>query len=501
MTADPARAAPGRPRAGPRPLYLQIADAGSLTRFGDEIAAGNPSDWPGYQAQLRRARKATGARHAVTTGVATVGGEPCVLIGFDFGFLGGSMGSAEGGRIVRGFSMAAAERLPVVSVAASGGSRMQEGTTALTQMQAVAAAVAGARRAGIPHIGVAGDPTTGGVWSSLTASADVLIGVPGARVSFSGSRTRPAGADPGSSDYLAEGQWAHGFADVLAPAHRLRTEVASVIRLLSPRSRGEVPDRAPLPGWPAGPAAGGGENDGGEEKDGGERDAGREEDGSGDGDGGGSHGADGWAQVGRARGPGRPRADRWLAGYFRQVFEIRGDRCGGVDSGLRCGFGRHYGATIAYIAQTGEPTTPAGFRTATRLLGLAGRLGLPVLTLIDTPGAAAAPGDEAAGIGPAIAELFIAVASSRVPITSVVVGEGVSGGALALASPGATWIARDGYLAVTAPELAASILKRPAQEIPQVAGRLRLTPAELTARGIVRGIVWPAGAGQPAEPR
>jgi acyl-CoA carboxylase subunit beta len=477
MTADPARkakAGPGLPGAGARPLYRQIADAGSLTRFGDGIAAGNPSEWPGYQEQLRRARKATGTRHAVTTGTATVGGVPCVLIGFDFGFLGGSMGSAEGARIARGFSVAVAERLPVVSVAASGGSRMQEGTTALTQMQAVAAAVAAARRAGIPHIGVAGDPTTGGVWSSLTASADVLIGVPGARVSFSGSRTRPVGADPGSSDYLAEGQWAHGFADVLAPAHRLRGEVAAVIRLLSPRPRGEVPERAPLPGWPAGPAAGAD---------------------------GGNPGTDGWAQVGRARGPGRARADQWLAGYFGQVFEIRGDRCGGVDPGLRCGFGRHHGATIAYIAQTGEPTTPAGFRTATRLLGLAGRLGLPVLTLIDTPGAAAAPDDEAAGTGPAIAELFIAVASSHVPITSVVIGEGVSGGALALASPGETWIAGDGYLAVTAPELAASILKRPAQEIPRVAGRLRLTPAELIARGIVRGIVQPGGTGQPAEPR
>ena len=456
--------------ADPRPVYQEIADAGSLARFGDEIAAGNPSDWPGYQAQLRRARKATGARHAVTTGVATVEGEPCVLVGFDFAFLGGSMGAAEGARIARAFSVAAAQRLPVVGVAASGGSRMQEGTTALTQMQAVAAAVAGARRAGIPHIGVAGDPTTGGVWSSLIASADVLVGVPGARVSFSGSRTRPAGADPGSGDYLAEGQWAHGFADVLAPVHRLRAEVAAVIRLLSPRSRGGVPDRAPLPAWPAGASAGDG---GGKEDDGGDR------------------GADGWAQVGRARGRGRARADQWLAGYFGQSFEIRGDRCGGVDLGLRCGFGSHDGATIAYIAQTGERTTAGGLRTATRLLGLAGRLGLPVLTLIDTPGAAAAPADEAAGIGPAIAELFVAVAASQVPVTSVVIGEGVSGGALALASPRDLWIAWDGYLAVTAPELAASILKLDAADIPAVAGRLRLTPAELLARGIVRGIIQP----------
>ena len=205
-----------------RPLYAEVADPGSLARFGEEIEAANPSDWPGYPDRLRRARTATGARHAVTTGVATVGGEPCVLVGFEFAFLGGSMGAAEGARIVRAFSVAVAERLPMICVSASGGSRMQEGTSALLQMQAVAAAVAGARRAGIPHIAVAGDPTTGGVWSSLIAAADLIISVPGARVSFSGSRTRPPGTDPGSPEYLADRKWAHGFIDVLSSGPGLR---------------------------------------------------------------------------------------------------------------------------------------------------------------------------------------------------------------------------------------------------------------------------------------
>jgi acetyl-CoA carboxylase carboxyl transferase subunit beta len=472
--ADPAGAAPASPQA----LFRAVADAGSLRCFGAEIEPGNPSDWPGYARQLREARDSTGARHAVTTGRATVGGEPCVLIGFEFGFFGGSLGVAEGARIVRAFTVATSERLPVVSVAASGGSRMQEGTSALVQMQAIAAAIGAARRAGIPHIAVAGDPTTGGVWASLIASADVIIGVPGARVSFSGSRTRPAGADPESPDYYAEGKWARGFADALSPPHRLRPDVAAIIRLLSPRSRGTTPDRVPVPAWPAVPDRGA--DPGVRPADPGARPAGSGPPGP---------GADAWAQVSRARGPDRARADRWLAGYFDQAIEIRGDRCGGVDSGLRCGFGRHESTTIGYIAQTGQPVGAAGFRTATRLLALAARLGLGVLTLIDTPGAAAAPADEAAGVGPAIAELMIAVGSSPVPVTSVVIGEGVSGGALALASPTDLWLARDGYLAVTVPELAASILKLPADDVPQVARRLRLTPADLLARGIIRGVV------------
>jgi acyl-CoA carboxylase subunit beta len=459
MTAEHAASA----QTGHQAVYRALADAGSIRPFGAEIETGNPSDWPGYDELIRRAREATGARHAVTTAVATVCGERCVLIGFEFSFMGGSMGIAEGVRIARAFSVATDERLPVVSVAASGGSRMQEGTSALLQMQAIAAAMAAARRAGIPHIAVACDPTTGGVWASLVAAADVVIGIPGARVSFSGSRTRPAIADRDSGEFRSDGKLAHGFLDALSPVTELRSTVGCILRLLSPHSRGTCRDRAPLPGQPV--SAGGAR-----------------------------HGAGGWEQVQRARRADPDRAARLLAEYFEHTFEIRGDRSGGVDAGVRCGFGGRDGATIAYIAQTGQPTTAAGFRTATRLLTLAARFGVPVLTLIDTPGAAAAPNDEAAGVGSAIAELFVAIASCSVPVTSVIIGEGVSGGALALASPVDLWLAQGGYLAVTAPELAASILKLPSEDVPLVAGLLRLTPAELLSRGIIRGILEPPGA-------
>jgi acetyl-CoA carboxylase carboxyl transferase subunit beta len=444
------------------PLYTEVADPGSLRLFGAGAVAGNPAGWPGYPDQLRRASQATGARHAVTTGLATVGGQPCVLAGFEFGFLGGSIGTAEGARIAEAFAVAAAQRLPMISVAASGGTRMQEGTVALAQMQTAAAAVVRARRAGIPHIAVAGDPTTGGVWSSLIASADLILSVPGARVSFSGSRTRPAGADPAAAEYLADGQWAHGCVDLLLPRPELRAGVAAAARLLAPASGDGPPRPAPVPARPDGP-----------DRPPADR----------------PPVISAWAHVSAARQSGPAPADRWLASYFGPTVEIRGDRCGGVDPGVRCGFGSHEGTTIGYIAQTGQRTRPAGFRTAARLLGLAARLRRPVLILIDTPGAAAAPADEAAGLGAAIAELFAAIAASEVPVTSVVIGEGVSGGALALAAPGNLWIAREAYLAVTAPELAAAILKLGSAEVPAVAARLRLTPADLLSQGLVRGII------------
>ena len=140
MAADP-----GGTGTGSRPLYEDVADPGSIGPFGAEIEPANPSGWPGYEGQLEAARTAPGARHAVTTGRVTVAGEPCVIVGFDFLFLGGSAGIAEGSRIARALSVAAAERLPVVCVAASGGSRMQEGTIALVQMQVYAAAIAAGR--------------------------------------------------------------------------------------------------------------------------------------------------------------------------------------------------------------------------------------------------------------------------------------------------------------------------------------------------------------------
>jgi acyl-CoA carboxylase subunit beta len=445
-----------------QPLYLHIADSDRIDRFGDQIETPDPSGWPRYAEQVATARQVTGARHAVMTGTATVAGQRCVLVGFDFAFLGGSVGVAEGARIAQAFSVAIAERVPVITVAATGGSRMQEGTSALVQMHEMAAAIARARHAGIPHIAVAADPTTGGIWSSLVASADLVISVPGARVSFSGSRTRPGGSDPAADQYLAEGQQACGSLDVLAPAAQLRGIVAAAIRLLSPRSRGGSEHGAPVPDWP---------------------DSGR------------AHSepravpTSAWAQVQAARSAARARADQWLDWYFDETVPIRGDRCGGLDSGVRCGFGSHRGATIGYAAQTGARVTAAGFRTVTRLITLADRLAVPVLTLIDTPGAAATPADEAVGVGPAIAELLVAIAALQVPITSVVIGEGVSGGALALASPDDLWIAEDAYFAVTTPELAAAILKLSDAEVPAVAGMLRLTPDDLLTRGLVRGII------------
>jgi acetyl-CoA carboxylase carboxyl transferase subunit beta len=128
---------------------------------------------------------------------------------------------------------------------------------------------------------------------------------------------------------------------------------------------------------------------------------------------------------------------------------------------------------------------------------LASRLGIPVLTLVDTPGAANDADAEQAGVGAAIADLFEAIATAEVPVTTLVIGEGGSGGAMAFAAPGSTWVAPDAYFSVTSPEAAAAILKRPMTEIPEIADRLRLRPADLLELGIANGIVEPADGAAP----
>ncbi|NUU20306.1 MAG: acetyl-CoA carboxylase, partial [Streptomycetaceae bacterium] len=200
--------------------------------------------------------------------------------------------------------------------------------------------------------------------------------------------------------------------------------------------------------------------------------------------------ATGWDAARRARAPQRPGAEAYLDAYFTDRVPISGDRCGGVDTeGMLCGFGAHEGRTVAYAAQTGTATRPPGYRTAARLIRFADRLDVPVLTLVDTPGAANDAAAERQGVGAAIADLFGAVAAARVPITTLLIGEGGSGGALALAAPGNTWATPDSYFSVIAPESAAAILKRGPREVEATADQLRIRPQDLVELGVIRGVV------------
>ncbi|MFJ9754675.1 carboxyl transferase domain-containing protein [Streptomyces sp. NPDC101149] len=439
---------PDRPTAR-QALALLTDDFTELPHPAGTSGPDGPLEWAGYGASRARAAARTGEDESVVCGHATVGGTPAVLIAFEFGFLGGSLGERTGDRLEAAHVHAREHRLPVVSLVATGGSRMQEGMLALTQLQRVARQSALTRAAGLPQLSVLRDPTTGGGWATLGAGADVVLALPGVQVGFAGSRVRPADADPAA--YTAEAQVAAGTVDAVVRSGELRETVGRWLGLLTAPSS----DPAPVPGA-----------------------LGRVD-----------LPATGWDAVRRARDPLRPRAQAYLDAYFTRRVALGGDRRGGRDAGMLCGFGSHDGRTIAYAAQTGAATRPAGYRTASRLIRLADTLSIPVLTLVDTPGAANDAEAERHGAGAAIADLFAAVATVRTPLTTLVIGEGGSGGALAPAAPGNTWVTPDSYFSVIAPELAAAILKRPAHEVRSTADQLRLRPQDLVALGVVRGIV------------
>ncbi|RVU26055.1 acetyl-CoA carboxylase [Streptomyces antnestii] len=444
-------------RLSARDALARVADPGT---FGElpapegKYGPDGPLSWEGYDAARARAAARTGEAESVVCGTASVGGTRAVLVSFEFGFLGGSLGERAGDRIEAAYTYAREHRLPVVPLVATGGSRMQEGMRALVQLQRVARQSVLNREAGLPQVAVLRDPTTGGGWATLGAGADVILALEGAQVGFAGSRVRPADADP--SAYTAEGQYAAGAVDAVVRPDDLAGTLARWLRLLTRPSDAPAPvpyalGRGDLP-------------------------------------------ATGREAVLRARAPERPRAGAYLDAYFTSREAVSGDRCGGTDEGMLCGFGESArdGRTIAFAAQTGTATRPAGYRTAARMVRLAGRLGVPVLTLVDTPGAANDAEAERSGAGAAIADLFTALAASPVPVTTLVVGEGGSGGALALAAPDRTWATPDSYFSVIAPELAAAILKRAPEETDATADQLQVRPQDLEDLGAVRGIAQPA---------
>ncbi|MFF9766173.1 carboxyl transferase domain-containing protein [Streptomyces sp. NPDC014636] len=492
-------------RLSAREVLALVADTDSFRELpapARESRPDGPLGWQGYDTSRARAAERTGEQESVVCGTASVEGTRAVLIAFEFGFLGGSLGERTGDRLEAAYVHARQHRLPVVPLIATGGSRMQEGILALTQLQRVARQSVLTREAGLPQIAVLRDPTTGGGWATLGAGADVVLALPGAQVGFAGSRVRPPEADP--SAYTAQAQVAAGSADAVVPVRELKHTLGRWLGLLTgrpgllPGQPGLLPGR-PVPASPgAGPGPGAGVPAG-----------------AGPGPGPGASApvggpavapapvpfalgaaglpATGWDAVGRARAPERPRAQAYLDAYFTHRVLISGDRCGGTDpDGMLCGFGERDGRTVAYAAQTGTATRPAGYRTAARLIRLADRLGIPVLTLVDTPGAANGAEAERQGAGAAIAEVFGAVAAARVPVTTLVIGEGGSGGALALAAPGNTWATADSYFSVIAPELAAAILKRRPAQVEATADQLRIRPQDLVELGMVRGIVEPA---------
>lgn len=467
----------------------QLSDSGHLELLE---AAPQPDDPLGfadtcpYPERLAEARERTGLDEAVLCARTCVLGAPVIAAVMDFAFMGGSLGSTIGERITAAAETALAERVPLLLVTASGGARMQEGTLSLMQMARTSSALEQLNKAGILTVSLVTDPTYGGVAASFAAATDVVVAEPGARMGFAGRRvieqTIRQQLPPGfqTAEFLAE----HGFVDLVVPRSRLRR---ALVKLLTVGTAAADKTRCP----PASTS---------EPGDPGVRDA------------------DllpvpaPWEQVRGARDLERPTSLDYFAQIFDDFQELRGDRLSGDCPSLVAGTAWFDGRPVVAIGQQkghdpvelrdrnfGMPGPP-GYRKAARMMRLADKLGLPIVALVDTPGAYPGAAAEEQGQAFAIAENLRLMASLRVPVVTVVIGEGGSGGALALAVADRVLMFSGATYSVISPEGCAAILWNSPEASAEAAAALGLTARDLLRHGIVDAVIPEPHGGTGADP-
>ena len=214
----------------------QLADEGSFNEEAADVRSEDPLgffDLRPYTERLAEAEMKTGLGDAMLVGSATIGGRSCVLTVMDFAFMGGSMGSAVGEKFSRACDSAAERGVPVVSIAASGGARMQEGILALMQMPKTVCAVEDLKDAGGSLISVMAHPTTGGLLASFASLGDVLLAEPGALMSFAGPRVvQQTTREKLPEDFgLAEQNLRFGHVDAVVPRAELRPTITKLLGL------------------------------------------------------------------------------------------------------------------------------------------------------------------------------------------------------------------------------------------------------------------------------
>ena len=454
-----------------------------------------------------------------------MGGHAVAICVMDFGFMGGSMGAVVGEKVTRAAEHALASRVPLVVVSASGGARMQEGTLALMQLAKTLAAIERLRAAGVPFISLLSDPTTGGVFASFAAVGDVNIAEPNALIGFAGARVQagtiaqelPAGFQ------RAEFLFSHGFIDRVVARPALRDELIGLLRLL-PAGNGEAvvePAEEDVPAFRplsflstladrVGELAG---SDGSASADA-TATNGPSTNGAGAGlaaiADGPSDGA--WTRVQLARNLRRPRTLEFVDAMTDEFIELHGDRLFGDDEAMVAGLARLDGRPVAVIGQQKGADTdenirrnfgmphPEGYRKAMRIMELAERFGLPVVTFVDVPGAHPGPESEERGIAEAIARSVALMTRLRTPIVAVITGEGGSGGALAIAVGDVVIALENAVYSVISPEGCAAILWRTSDEAPAAAAAMRMTAAEQHELGVIDIVVAEPAEGAHTDP-
>ncbi|HEX4805908.1 MAG TPA: carboxyl transferase domain-containing protein [Conexibacter sp.] len=505
MTSGPASA---------RERVALVADADSFEEWDADVASDDPlsfRDTRSYADRLDEARAATGLSEAVLTGRATLDGRPLVVVAGEFGFLGGSIGVATAERVARAFERALEARLPLVALTASGGSRMQEGTLAVVGMAKLADAAGRLRAAGLPYVVCLTHPTLGGVLASWGSLGTVTFALPGALAGFAGPRVvelltgRPLSPRVQRSETLL----AHGLVDGIVAPDALRSRVAAVLAVAAPRSApaaaspGAIAaDRewegAPSPARPAPAVRGSADSPA----------ALAPADAAGSlpldahptavapTDPAGAERRDAWASLQHVRDRRRPGAGAVLDALAEDVTVLRGARDGHPDDpACFAALARVVGVPAVVVAQRrrgdGAPAVmnPSGYRKARRAMALAAELRLPLVTIVDTPGAELSADAERGGLAGQIAGCLADMAALPVPTVAVLLGEGGSGGALALLLADRVLAAEHASLGVIAPEGASAILYRDLDHAAELAAAQGGASWHLVAAGIADAVI------------
>lgn len=451
-----------------------IADEGTFEEWNRDMEFSNPLDFPGYEKKVLAAREKTGLNEAVITGKASIDGHPAVIGVCDSRFLMSSMGYIVGEKITGAVERATKEKLPVIFFVCSGGARMHEGMISLMQMAKTSAALKRHQEAGQLYITVLTDPTTGGVTASFAMLGDIILAEPKALIGFAGPRVieqtigqkLPEGFQ--RSEFLLE----HGFVDKIVERHELKDTLVRILRihentgnkvtfrmsevfsnLTSIFSKKDYTDKSP------------------------------------------------WETVILSRKSDRPTALDYIEKIFDDFMEFHGDRYFKDDGAIAGGIAMFHGIPVTVIGQQkgrntkdnikrnfGMPS-PEGYRKALRLMKQAEQFHRPVVCFVDTPGAFCGLEAEERGQGEAIARNLFEMSSIKTPILSIVIGEGGSGGALAMAVANQVWMMENSVYSVLSPEGFASILWKDSKKAPEAARVMKMTARDLKELNLIEHVV------------
>lgn len=484
-----------------------IADENSFEEWDMDLQTENPLDYKGYEEKIEKLQEKTGLREAVVTGKATILGEPAVLAVCDGRFMMASMGEIVGEKITRAVERATRQELPVIIFACSGGARMQEGIVSLMQMAKTSAALKRHSDAGLLYISVLTDPTTGGVTASFAMLGDIILAEPKALIGFAGPRVieqtigqkLPKGFQ--RSEFLLE----HGFIDQIVERPKMRETLGRILEFHG-KVQTDIEDTLDKTAGETASQTG----DQAVDRATGKivskttvhtADEIKSKDSEDIVDKAQTQKINAWDRVLLSRRKNRPVGSDYIRMLFQDFTEFHGDRLYGDDPAIIGGIAYFKERPVTVIAQEKGTNTkenimrnfampsPEGYRKALRLMKQAEKFHRPVICFVDTPGAFCGLEAEERGQGEAIARNLYELSGLKTPVLSIVIGEGGSGGALALAVADEVWMLENSIYSILSPEGFASILWKDSTKAKEAAKVMKLTADDLKKMGVIECVL------------